>query len=123
MGCLSASTCLRYWSIEKARAEIRLCYPLVAMCAHDCVPNTFRCIDGRAERGGDGFLQEVRARTDIKRGESITISYVDTVLPTPIRRRRLLRDKRFRCECERCRHRTELGRDVMDVVTQIYPLQ
>ena len=50
---------------------------------------------------------------DIKRGESITISYVDTVLPTPIRRRRLLKDKRFRCECERCRHRTELERDVM----------
>ena len=50
---------------------------------------------------------------DIKRGESITISYVDTVLPTPIRRRRLLKDKRFRCECERCRHRTELVRDVI----------
>ena len=27
------------------------------MCAHDCVPNTFRCIDARAERGGDGFVQ------------------------------------------------------------------
>ena len=45
------------WITDQARAEIRLCYPLVAMCAHDCVPNTFRCIDARAERGGDGFLQ------------------------------------------------------------------
>ena len=78
------------------------------MCAHDCTPNTFRCIDGRAERGADGFAQEVRARADIKRGESVTISYVDTVLPTPVRRATLLRDKRFRCECRRCRHRTEL---------------
>ena len=47
-----------YWNTHQDRAEIRLCYPLVAMCAHDCIPNTFRCIDGRAERGGEGFVQD-----------------------------------------------------------------
>ena len=68
-------------------------------------------------------MQEVRARADIKRGEGVTISYVDTVLPTPIRRKRLLRDKRFRCECERCRHRTELGSDVMLLGGSIYDVR
>ena len=56
-------------------------------------------------------MQELKARVDIKKGEGITISYVDTILPTPIRRRELLKDKRFRCECRRCRHRTELARN------------
>ena len=56
-------------------------------------------------------MQELKARVDIKKGEGITISYVDTILPTPIRRRKLLKDKRFLCECQRCRHRTELARN------------
>ncbi len=95
--------------LRQARSKIRISFPLVAMAAHDCVPNTFRCVDGRAERGADGFAQELRAREDIKKGDSITISYADTLLPTPLRRANLARDKKFECGCKRCMDPTELG--------------
>ena len=66
-------------------AKVRLCYALVAMCSHDCVPNTWRNIAGIEE----GFRHDLRAKRNIKKGEKITISYEDTFLPSLIRRQNL----------------------------------
>ena len=51
----------------------------------------------------------IRAKRDIRKGERITLSYVDTLKPTPLRREQLRRDKKFWCECARCRDPTEFG--------------
>ena len=51
----------------------------------------------------------IRAKRDIMAGESITLSYVDTLKPTPLRREQLHRDKKFWCECARCIDPTEFG--------------
>ena len=55
------------------------------------------------------FNCNIRAKRDIRKGESITLSYVDTLKPTPLRREQLSKDKKFWCECARCLDPTEFG--------------
>ena len=65
---------------------IRLCYALVAMCSHDCIPNTWRNILGPDQ----GFRHDLKARRLIRKGERICISYEDVMFPTLLRRKNLL---------------------------------
>ena len=60
----------------------RLCYPKVAMLSHDCTPNTVRVLQDIAN---DNKIQ-VFAAKDIKKGEKLSISYVDLFQPGLIRR-------------------------------------
>lgn len=80
------------------------------MCSHDCAPSAISCIDSRMGRSHRrAFEHELRAKRDIGKGESITLSYVDTLKPTPLRREQLSKDKKFWCECARCLDPTEFG--------------
>ena len=61
--------------------KIRLAFPTSAMFSHDCLPNVVRHI-GRKK---DGFQLKGYAARNIKKGEKLSISYVDLLLPTIIR--------------------------------------
>ena len=61
--------------------KIRLAFPTSAMFSHDCLPNVVRHI-GRKK---DGFQLQGYAARNIKKGEKLSISYVDLLLPTIIR--------------------------------------
>ena len=70
---------------RKGFAEVRLCYPLAAMCSHSCVANTSRQVLGLDQN----FLVVVHASQTIKKGEKIEMSYVDIMLPTIVRQNKL----------------------------------
>ena len=61
--------------------KIRLAFPVTAMLSHDCLPNVARHI-GRQK---DGFQIKGYAARNIKKGEKLSISYVDLLLPSMIR--------------------------------------
>ena len=67
-------------------SKLSVCYPLVAMASHECSPNTNRFIVDH----GNGFVKSIIAKRLIKKGEKITISYSDMILPSFIRRQQLL---------------------------------
>ena len=64
------------------------------MLNHSCTPNCERVVEG-------GRLEVVTVR-EVVRGEELTISYTDLLLPTVRRRAILATSKHFHCECERC---------------------
>jgi hypothetical protein len=68
-------------SIPGGDIKIRLAFPISAMFSHDCLPNVVRHI-GRKK---DGFQLKGYAAKNIKKGEKLSISYVDLLLPTLIR--------------------------------------
>lgn len=70
--------------------------------AHDCQPNLIFFDDPL------NYRISVKARVGIKRGEALTLSYVNLLEGTLKRRDRLNRGKYFWCQCERCLDPTEL---------------
>ena len=70
---------------DKKFSKVRLCYPLAAMCSHSCIPNTSRRILGLDE----SFLLLATATQEIKKGEKISWSYLDIILPTIVRQNKL----------------------------------
>ena len=64
-------------------ANVRLCYPLAAMCSHSCVANTSRRVLGLDQN----FLVVVHASQTIKKGDKILFNYNDIMLPTIIRQK------------------------------------
>lgn len=77
-------------------------YPLTAMMAHECVPNTKLFVDGNLE-------MKVIACETIKKGEMILTSYTHPLKTTIERRHQLKEAKCFDCVCPRCKDPTELG--------------
>ena len=75
--------------VPRSCPKIRLAYALVAMCSHDCSPNTWRNILG-SDRG---FRHDLKAKRKIKKGEKICISYEDMLAPNLIRAQQLLEVK------------------------------
>ncbi|TRY73768.1 hypothetical protein TCAL_00957 [Tigriopus californicus] len=80
-------------------------YRDVSMCSHSCVPNAFKTF-GSIQ---DGFSITLRAKQTIKKAENITISYVETFLPSAIRQEKMEYGKHFTCMCPRCSDPTDLG--------------
>jgi hypothetical protein len=77
-------------------------FPIVSLISHDCTPNCcFVTI---------GHTIHVRSIRNIQKSEELTISYVDLVPPTHLRRKALLQSKYFVCECSRCISPTENNR-------------
>eukprot|EP00730_Choanoeca_flexa_P000118 TRINITY_DN10051_c0_g1_i1.p1 TRINITY_DN10051_c0_g1~~TRINITY_DN10051_c0_g1_i1.p1 ORF type:complete len:349 (+),score=80.42 TRINITY_DN10051_c0_g1_i1:2-1048(+) len=71
---------------------------------HDCMPNAI--IDAHTSVAQSKQTRAakvvVRACRDIKAGEEISLSYVDTNLSTNARQRELQSKHGFRCRCDRC---------------------
>lgn len=84
--------------------ELSGIYPTACLLEHSCVPNctyTFSMTDG--------FKIVVTSGRDIKKGEHLKTSYTHTLWGTFARRDHLLQNKYFKCKCERCSDKTELG--------------
>lgn len=74
---------------------IGLCFePTLALANHSCSPNAVVVFDGRAI--------SLRALTEIKQGEEIFISYIDSTQTRDKRRQELEYGYFFTCKCERC---------------------
>ncbi|KAJ3193732.1 hypothetical protein HK101_004276 [Irineochytrium annulatum] len=67
----------------------------IAMLNHSCAPNACYVADHRG-------VMLVRTLAPIARGEELTLSYVDLLLPKQSRRDKLLISKFFHCACARC---------------------
>lgn len=76
-------------------------YPLTAMMAHECIPNTKHFVDNNLE-------MKVIACTPIKKGEMILTSYTHPLKTTIERRHQLKQAKCFDCLCPRCKDPTEM---------------
>lgn len=76
-------------------------YPLTAMMAHDCVPNTKHFVDA-------DFAMKLMACLPIKKGEMILTSYTHPLKTTIERRHQLKLAKCFDCLCSRCKDPTEM---------------
>ena len=78
-------------------------YPKVALLNHNCVANTIHSITN------DDFKIHLRTRVKISKGDQLYGNYVESFLPTLLRREQLLEGKHFSCACSRCSDPTELG--------------
>nr|CAD7259157.1 unnamed protein product [Timema shepardi] len=82
--------------------SVRALYPTAFYLAHSCVPNTSHTDD-------DNYKLTVRCSSQIKKGETITLSYAYTLQGTLKRREHLKESKFFDCCCPRCKDPTELA--------------
>ncbi|CAL8135441.1 unnamed protein product [Orchesella dallaii] len=87
-------------------------FPMAAMMAHDCIPNTTHF-----QNGLDGIL-EVRAAIDIPAGSPLAICYAFSLEGTSQRRKMLQETKFFECSCVRCCDAKELGTCLSGVLCQ-----
>lgn len=84
-------------------------YPMAAMMAHDCVPNTKHVFD-------DDLNMIVRATTAIPKGEAITMTRTETLWNSLSRRKELKSSKFLNCICKRCSDKTELGTNLSTIL-------
>nr|CAD7593204.1 unnamed protein product [Timema genevievae] len=82
--------------------SVRALYPTAFYLAHSCVPNTSHTDD-------DNYRLTVRCSSQIKKGDTITLSYAYTLQGTLKRREHLKESKFFDCCCPRCKDPTELA--------------
>ena len=86
-------------NLHAARNPTRGCLGLLAsLMEHSCEPNTEVEIATTTE----GSALTLRTLRDVQAGEPLTICYVQYNLPRDERRRRLLFQYGFWCECQRC---------------------
>ena len=76
-------------------------YPMTAMMASECIPNTKHFVDENLE-------MKVIACVPIKKGEMILTSYTHPLKTTIERRHQLKESKCFDCICRRCNDPTEM---------------
>ncbi|XP_022049275.2 histone-lysine N-methyltransferase SMYD3 [Acanthochromis polyacanthus] len=69
-------------------------YPSLSLLNHDCRPNCMMVFEGTKVR--------LRAVQNISPGEELTISYIESLLPTEDRQRQLEDQYHFTCHCQRC---------------------
>lgn len=70
-------------------------YPEVSRFNHDCRPNL-------AFRIGDGLVHRTTAVREVRAGEELAITYLDSFEPRGARRARALGAWGFRCGCKQC---------------------
>ncbi|KAF7324122.1 hypothetical protein MKEN_00634600 [Mycena kentingensis (nom. inval.)] len=76
--------------------------PPVALINHSCQPNAVVVFPGRKSGGKEPIMQVVAIRP-IGEGEEILTAYIDTTLPTELRRQALKETYSFDCDCSLCR--------------------
>ncbi|KAI9588022.1 SET domain-containing protein SmydA-8 [Glossina fuscipes] len=82
--------------------KVRAVYPMAAMFSHNCISN--------ARPAFNELMQIVCiAKTEIAKGDVISISYTQPLKSTLMRRLHLAQAKCFDCVCNRCKDPTELG--------------
>ena len=69
-------------------------YPLAALVNHSCRPSAVQAFSGRRIR--------IRAASDLKPGDEVTISYLDLADPLRMRRHELQDRYHFTCSCPLC---------------------
>ncbi|KAI9809070.1 MAG: hypothetical protein M1825_002359 [Sarcosagium campestre] len=77
--------------------------PLAASINHSCDPNSFIIFDGPR--------MSVRSRRQIKKGEEVTISYIDSSEPFQRRQSDLKERYFFTCNCSKCQLGSTLRED------------
>lgn len=75
-------------------------YSTCSLVNHACEPS----LDVVMSPGGDIAL---RARRDLREGDELTITYLDSSMPVALRRRRLYHNYGFECGCDMCRRQLE----------------
>ena len=85
-------------------------YHHTSFLEHNCVPNCVKTWE-------TGSMNEIRIRASvpIKKGEHLSISYVDPLWGTADRLNFLEMSKLFTCRCSRCIDPTELGTHVSSI--------
>ena len=84
---------------SKSSASLRALFPLGALQNHSCTPNTRHHFDSNQR-------VFVSAALPIEKGEEITMTYVDLLWDTTLRRSFLNATKYFSCKCKRCADKT-----------------
>lgn len=98
-------TAWRYNSFGHHKEDGLVLYNRISMCSHSCDPS---CCWSYGEN--DAFV--LRARVALKKGDELTISYLqdeDLLKGTPVRQQKL-QNWRFLCQCPRCVLPIDLGR-------------
>ena len=92
-------------SIEKEfiGKKVKMIHPLASLLNHECSPNVVLSYSGIPQ----GHNLQIRATKDIKKGQELTVSYIDQLLPTSIRQKILKEEKLFDCHCSKCLDTTE----------------
>ncbi|XP_012944230.1 uncharacterized protein LOC101858898 [Aplysia californica] len=89
---------LKHLSDRPPEAQFAALCPLHACSNHSCLNNAEVCdldINGRPG-------VQMIARRDIKKGEEIFITYIDTSMPKTLRKAWLFKSFNFWCQCKRC---------------------
>ncbi len=122
---VSEDTILTILAIDQANSfdvdfsgyKVRLLHPLSSLMEHDCLPNVARFYSGLY----CGNLMQCRAAFDIKKGEKLTLSYLDLLTPLEIRQK-LLKEKYFLdCKCTRCQDPSDLATNGNSLLCQKCP--
>ena len=89
-------------------------FPEQTLLNHSCRPNCLNCF-----RGLEVLLV---ANRDIKKGEELTINYIDVIKPVWERRAMLEEKSHFFCVCERCleEESPEMDKDKWRILDKIY---
>uniref|UniRef100_A0A8C5MT75 [histone H3]-lysine(4) N-trimethyltransferase n=1 Tax=Leptobrachium leishanense TaxID=445787 RepID=A0A8C5MT75_9ANUR len=69
-------------------------YPSMSLLNHSCDPNCVIVFEGKC--------LHLRTVKEIPKGEELTISYIDVMMPTRQRQNQLKRQYCFTCDCHRC---------------------
>jgi len=78
--------------------KVKMLHPLASLLNHDCSPNVVLSYSGIAQ----GHNLQVRATKDIQKGQELTVSYIDQLLPTSVKQKLLKENKFFDCHCTKC---------------------
>jgi len=91
-------------------------YHTSSFLEHNCVPNCIKTWDSEARQTNREI--QIRASIRIKRGDHLSISYVDPMWGTVDRVHFLRISKHFTCNCQRCSDPTELSTHVSSIRCQ-----
>jgi tetratricopeptide (TPR) repeat protein len=90
-------------------------WALPSFVNHSCCPNSVRL-----HLGDTLFLHASR---QLEAGEEVTISYVNSLLPLPMRRELLIQDRwEFQCRCSRCELELRLRDPLKHICKRVYDL-
>ena len=90
---------LKYLDERSPDAPFAGLFPLQCCLNHSCV-NNVEVSDGKGPNGRPGV--RVIAKRDIKKGEELFTTYIDTTMPRRLRRAWLYKSFNFWCQCQRC---------------------
>ncbi|KFV42546.1 Histone-lysine N-methyltransferase SMYD3, partial [Tyto alba] len=71
-------------------------YPSMSLLNHSCDPNCVIVFEG--------YQLLLRSVREIQIGEELTISYIESLMPTSERQKRLMRQYCFECDCLLCQN-------------------